>query len=94
MVEAVNVKVSSDIKKSWTCSRLVKKSVLYICSHATKSIDDAEEGTSATVVESIRVSSGIKRRSTRPDGEAFGMVVEAVSVSSEITMASTSLVQF
>ena len=85
--------VSSDIKEAWTRSRLTKKSssVLCICSHATKSIDDDEEETSATVVESIRVSSGIERRSTRPGGEAFGMVVKAVSVSSDIRKASTSL---
>ncbi|CAL9773974.1 unnamed protein product [Musa acuminata subsp. burmannicoides] len=84
--------VSSDIKKAWTSSRLVKKgpSVQYICSHTMKSID---EETSATVVESIRVSPGIKRTSTMPDGEAFGMVVEAVSVASDIKRASTSLVK-
>ena len=88
VVEAM--KVSSDIKKAWTSSRLMKKgpSVQCICSHTTKSID---EETSATVVESIRVSSGIERRSTRPGGEAFGMVVVAVSVSSDIRKASTSL---
>ncbi|CAL9189178.1 unnamed protein product [Musa hybrid cultivar] len=87
------LKVSSDIKKAWTSSRLVKKgpSVQYIRSHTMmKSID---EETSATVVESIRVSPGIKRTSTMPDGEALGMVVEAVSVASDIKRASTSLVK-
>ena len=88
-------KVSSDIRKAWTSSRLQKKgsSVKYIFSHATKSIDDDDVETSTTVVESIRVSSGIKRGSTRPDGEAFGMVFEAVSVSSDIKEASTSRVK-
>ncbi|URE31175.1 hypothetical protein MUK42_16085 [Musa troglodytarum] len=58
-----------------------------ICSHATKSIDDDEEETFATVVESLQVLSGINRRST------IGMVLQVVSVSSDIKKASTSLVK-
>ncbi|RWV80132.1 hypothetical protein GW17_00058640, partial [Ensete ventricosum] len=64
-----------------------------VISHMTKLIDDDDEKTSTIMVESIRVSLGIKRTSTRPNSKAFGMVVEAVSVASDNTGASTSLVK-